>query len=165
MSIELQPMDVVVFDGTGKFLHNVIEWRCLDTAVHCTTIRASDGSQFDPDFKGLKISSINDYKGRYLSIHRYRGYLDRAKLIRWCDNLLKPENNTGYDYKQWLFGFVFGITAKSISDNETSWTCAELPYWAFQENGYKLTEKDEVLPMPRLFRYNMLFEKIFEGTW
>lgn len=157
----LQPLDIVVFSGQSKLLHSVIEWRSLDSAVHCAIVVNSAGTLYDPDFKGIVKSNLSDYKGRQVTIHRYNGQLDTAKLITWCES--KVIASKGYDYKQWLFGFVLGINTKAIADDETCWTCAELPYWMFQENYYKLTPKEEILPMPRLFRYNPCFTTIFEG--
>lgn len=160
--IVLQPLDIVVFSRQSKLLHSVIEWRSLDSAVHCAVIVDSKGQLYDPDFKGIVKSNLADYAGRHATIHRYNGQLDTAKLLAWCES--KFNISKGYDYRQWLFGFVCGIGVKAIADDETCWTCAELPYWMFQENLYKLTPKDEVLPMPRLFRYNPCFTTIFEGV-
>lgn len=159
--ISILPLDIVVFNSQDTILHSIIEWRCLDSAVHCAIVASSTGLLYDPDFKGIKKTHLLDYTGRKASIHRYQYPVNTAELLNWCDK--REAESTGYDYAQWLFGFVFGIRTKAIADDPNKWTCAELPYWMFQENMIKLTPRDEVLPMPRLFRYNPYFTTIFEG--
>lgn len=161
--IALQPMDIVVVDSkVSSWLHNVIQWRCLDDAVHCAIVLNSQGDIIEADFNGIKESTLDSYAGRNITIHRYKFTPKLDKLHGWLYNTVA--SNTGYDYRQWLFGFVLGIGIKKLSDDPTKWTCAELPYWMFQESGYPLTVKEEILPMPRLFRYNNNFTKVFEGV-
>lgn len=160
--IVLQPLDVVVFDGLGSFVHKLIEWRGLDPAVHSAVVLDSKGTLYDPDFKGIVKTNISDYTGRNCTVHRFIQHVDALKLLAWCETSMASAK--GYDYAQWFFGFVLGILSKKIADDPNKWTCAELPYWMFQENGYKLTPKDELLPMPRMFRYNPAFNTIYEGV-
>jgi hypothetical protein len=169
---ELKPMDIIVVDGQWFMPHHwLIRWRGLDPAVHCVLVKNSQGEIWNPIFTGIKegnadgkFGNLDYYKGRKVSIHRYTGEFDDQKLVCWTT--VKKSESKGYDFwRQWLLGFVCGITAKYLSNDETRWTCAELPYWAFQENGLALTSREEKLPMPRLFRYNSCFETIFEGIW
>lgn len=62
-----------------------------------------------------------------------------------------------------VFGFVLGIFTTNLANSPNKWTCAELPYWMFQSNGYKLTAIEELLPMPRLFRYHNDFSTVHRG--
>lgn len=164
----LQPMDVVVlYSSPGYpwykwFAHKLITWRSLEDAVHCVTIETPAGDCWSPEFSGILHRKLSEYNGYRATIHRYKKPFDTAKLISWCQN--KQLRSSGYDFfKQWLMGYVLGMLT-SISNDENRWTCSEWPYWAFQDNGYKVTEKDELLPMPRLFRYNTHFNCIFEGV-
>lgn len=159
--LQVKPFDIVVFDSTGSILHKIIAWRSLDVAVHCTLIKDSQGYMYDPDFKGVKITNLTDYTGRDITILRYKFNLHQASLEAWCKDKFNIQE--GYDYSQWLFGFVFGLRVKQIADAPNKWTCAEFPYWAFQETGHTLTLKEELLPMPRLFKYSPNFDVIFEG--
>lgn len=158
----IKPLDIVLFDAEpNKLIHKPIVWRSLDLAVHCTIIKDSSGSMYDPDFKGVVISQPSDYKGRYYQILRYKKPFDEQLLLSWCESVLKT--NTGYDYYQWFFGFVLGIFTTNLANSPNKWTCAELPYWMFQSNGYKLTAIEELLPMPRLFRYHNDFSTVHRG--
>ena len=158
----IKPFDIVVFDAVSKnILHDLIEWRSIDAAVHCAVVKDTSGRLYDPDFKGIVETSILDYASRYKTIVRYNRYFDDAKLAAWCDSTVAA--STGYDYKQWLFGFVLGIAKEKLANDPNKWTCAEFPYWMFQENGYKLTLKDELLPMPRLFKFNTNFNLVYKG--
>ena len=162
--IELKPLDVVVVNGLWYMPHHwLIRWRGLDSGVHCVTIAYNGGKNaISPEFTGMRFRDMDHYKGRRVTIHRYKGKLPLG-IKGWLG--LTFATSKGYDFRQWIFGFVLGLTRKKWADNSQQWTCAELPYWAFQENGEMITPKDEVLPMPRLFRYNPLFETIFDGVW
>ena len=158
----LKPLDIILFDAEPySFLHKLISWRSLDSAVHCVIVKDIEGNLYDPDFKGIVISNISNYIGRSCQILRYTNTTNNSQLQSWCDSIVKT--NTGYDYFQWFFGFVLGLYANKLADSDTKWTCAELPYWMFQQNGYKLTDKEEILPMPRLFRYHKDFYTIYRG--
>ena len=161
--IELKPMDIIVVDGIDyNPLHAVIEWRCLDSAVHCAVVKNTQGELYDLKLFNIKMSNIKDYQDRNYSIHRFKQPFDAEKLIAWCEATFT--NDIQYDaIHQWLLGFVFGMGVKAIADNPNAWTCAEFPYWCFTENGYQLTSKEEILPMPRLFRYNNNFECIYDS--
>jgi hypothetical protein len=160
--IRLQPFDVVVVDGLWYMPHHwMIKWRSLENASHCATIRTPQGEIYNPVFEKVKMENISHYFGRVVSIHRYNQPFDYEKLVAWGDNKVKTQ--AGYDFwNQWIFGFVLGVT-DSIADCEDRWTCAEFPYWAFQDNSLKLTSKDERCPLPRLFRYNDDFTLLFNG--
>lgn len=158
----LQPLDIIVFDGQNKLLHSLIEWRGLDSAIHSVIAADSMGTLYDPDLKGIKKTNLLDYTGRTATIHRYNKEFNMELLREWCEKTYKE--SVGYDLSQWFYGFCLGIRTKDIADEPHKWTCAELPYWMFQENGYRITPKDEILPMPRLFRYNPYFTTIFEGV-
>jgi len=157
-------MDIAVIDGLWYMPHHPpIMWRGLDRAVHCLTIATATGDGWSPEFGGIEIRNIDEYRGRTLSIHRYAGEIDRNRLLSWCFDTYHASE--GYDFRQWLFGFVLGIVKPAWCDNSRQWTCAELPYWAYRENGYPLTGLAEVLPMPRLFRYLPDFDCVFKGVW
>lgn len=73
--------------------------------------------------------------------------------MNWVDKVCAVSK--GYDTLAWA-GFVTGL--KALSNNEERWTCAELPYWMLQDNGYRLTPKDEAFIYPRFFRFSPMFE-------
>lgn len=165
--VELRPLDVVVLSGVSGYplyklpAHKMIEWRGFEDAVHCLTVKNVRGDTWSPEFSGIKERHVSEYAGYHMTIHRYKKPMNIGLLVEWCENTVK--NSKGYDFwKQWLLGFVLGIS-DNISNDPNKWTCSEFPYWAFQENGYTLTEKDEILPMPRLFRYLTSFELIWSG--
>lgn len=161
--IELRAMDVVVVDGLLCIpWHPPIMWRGLDAGVHCLTLKNATGDVWSPEFTGIKGRNINYYAGRSMTIHRFKGDCDIDALLRACYE--QQRDSKGYDFRQWGLGFVLGITRKKWVDNSNHWTCSEFPYWSYQDL-CKITPKDEVLPMPRLFRYNPMFETIFEGVW
>lgn len=169
--IDFKPFDIVVIDGEWYMPHHwLIKWRGFNNGVHCVTLMNESGEIWNPTFLGIhagfksgKTGHISYYTGRRVTIHRYKGSLDFSKLIIWGNNTVL--NSSGYDFiKQWLLGFVLGITDIFLVNDETKWTCAEFPYWAFQDNGYNITARDETLPMPRLFRFNDHFDCIFEGV-
>jgi len=160
----LLPLDIAVIDGLWYMPHHPpIMWRGLDRGVHCLTIATPQGDGWSPEFAGIEIRNLDEYRGRTISIHRYKGEFDRRRLLDWCFRTVQASQ--GYDYRQWLMGFILGIIRPQWSDNSRHWTCAELPYWAFQDNGYPITGQDEVLPMPRLFRYSTEFKTVFKGVW
>jgi hypothetical protein len=167
----LKPLDVIVVDGLWYMPHHwLIRWRTLDPGVHCVTVMNEQGYIWNPIFSGIKSGNndehghINFYQGRTLSVHRYKGQIDHAAILAWCETT--ANTSQGYDFiGQWLLGFVCGITTKNNVNDETRWTCAEFPYWAFQYNKCELTTREESLPMPRLFRYSDHFETVFEGVW
>jgi len=169
MKPTLQPMDIVVIDGQWFMPHHwLIRWRGLDAGVHCFTIMNSSGDGISPEFAGMKVRNIDHYAGRRVTIHRYRWNFDHWHLVRWVMDLYnRTQRKTGvkYDFKQWLFGFVFGLTCRRWVDDSDAYTCAELPNDAFSENGYPLTQTPEVLPMPRMFRYSNEFITVFDGIW
>jgi hypothetical protein len=166
-NILFKPMDVIVFYSRPyNILHKLINWRCLDDSPHCATVvdLASSGEAeiYDLDIKGFHINLLSAYKDWFCTVHRYNKVYNEINLRAWCDEKLITSN--GYDlWAQWIMGFCLGLTKRSLANDEHRWTCAELPYWAFQENGYKLTAKDEVLPMPRFFRYSTEFDCLYEG--
>lgn len=168
MLFTLQPMDIVAVHGLWYMPHHkLIKWRSLDETAHCVVVRTSNGDLYNPTFTGIKTtgtySNLKFYSGRTVSILRYNKEFDPDRLIAWCNKTVCESK--GYDFFcQWITGFVLGITAKQLADNPKAWTCAEFPYWAFQECGYQLTSKDEILPFPRLFRYSKEFNLIYEGV-
>jgi hypothetical protein len=159
--IDIQPLDIILFNAKPyNIIHKLITWRSLDSSVHSVVVKNSDGTLYDPDFKGIVNSNLNDYKGRNIIVLRHKLALDKTRLLDWCENTML--NSKGYDYSQWILGFVLGLTT-TIVNNPNKWTCAEFPYWMFQENGYAITAKEELLPMPRLFKYHKDFNVIFTG--
>lgn len=159
--ILFQPLDIVLVNGRLSLPHHPpIMWRSLDRAVHCLTIADCVGNGWSPEFSGIKRRHVDHYRGRSLSIHRYRG--DVRTLIPLA--FAQEAEATGYDFRQWL-GFILGIPDRDYSDNSRQYTCSEFPYRLFQEHGFRLTNIDEALPLPRLFRYHQKFETIFDGIW
>lgn len=163
--MNLQPLDIVLVNGIWyNPAHWMISWRSLDRGVHCFTIKDTDGNGYNPLFTGMEINNISKYKGRNVTILRHK-YLHHDKIntiLNWCES--KFNESRRYDFiGQWLLGFVLGINSKSIANDDTAWTCSEFPYWMFQENGVKITSIDEVLPLPRLFKYHNDFSIIFDG--
>ena len=160
--IPLQPLDVVVVDALWYMPHHwPIRWRGMDRGVHCLTVISPAGTVLSPEFAGIKLRDIGHYRGRRVSVHRYLGELDRNTLLDWLPRTVKASR--GYDFRQWLMGGVLGLTNRKWADASDQWTCAELPYWLYQDNGYRTTPRDEVLPMPRHFRYNPDFVTVFDG--
>ena len=159
----LKPFDVIVVDGLWYMPHHwLIRWRGMDKAVHCFTVMDSSGRGYNPLFTGVKMETLTRYHGRDVSIHRYKGDIPLEDLREWARKTYAASK--GYDFfRQWILGFVCGISTKNLSNDEERWTCAEFPYWLFQSNGCKVTEVEEQLPMPRLFRYNDNFEVIYVG--
>jgi len=157
-------MDIIVYNSTGTLIHNCIEWRCLNNAVHCTTVIDSKGLVYDIDLLRFQKSNIFQvYPDRLITVHRYRRLFNPITLLNWSERIFTTCKQ--YDFvAQYLLGYVLGITSKHLADDPNKWTCSEFSYWAFQENGYKVTEIEEVLPMPRLFRFSTEFECIYEGT-
>jgi hypothetical protein len=147
--------------------HWLIKWRSLDVGVHCVVVRNSDGDLYNPTFAGIKTSgkygNLSYYKGRSVTIVRCNTEVNQPKLINWCNKTVAESE--GYDFfGQWLLGFVLGMFTNRLANNPKAWTCAEFPYWAFQDNGIKLTSTDEILPLPRLFKYSNRFTKVFQGV-
>jgi hypothetical protein len=159
-TFELQKLDIITVDGKlFNPLHWVIQWRGLDSAVHNLTALDSNGNCLSPQIGGTKIEHISEYFNRNITIHRFK-YLT-SEIENTFNEIQK--NNKGYDLKLWILGGIFGLTCKKWVNESKQYICSELPYWAIQEN-FKLTPKDETLPMPRFFRYNPFFEKIYEGN-
>ncbi len=163
--MELQPLDIVLVHGLWyNPLHWAIRWRSLDKCVHCFTICNYENDGYNPLFTNVQLDNLSKYTGREVTIVRHRDlHIGKINTIcKWLE--LKYKKSKKYDFfKQWLLGFVFGIAVKSLVNDENAWTCSELPYWMFQENGVKLTSVDEALPLPRLFKYHNDFDIIFEG--
>lgn len=159
----LQPMDVVVVDGLWYMPHHwLIRWRGLDPAVHCLTLADHTGNGWSPEFTGIVRRHVDHYAGRRITIHRLR---DDSLIFFMLQQAFEIERTSkGYDFRQWLMGGVLGITREKWVNNSSCWDCAEFPYWTMQDR-LRITPKDEVLPMPRLFRYNPAFETIFNGVW
>ena len=159
--MELQPLDIVVFDMQWYVpYHWPIAWRSLDAAVHCVIVDA-EGKLISAQPGGIKRQDLSDYAGRDYHVYRYKDQLDRQKVLDWLTKTC--EASGGYDFiHQYILGFVLGISSK-IADNEDYWTCSELCYWAFQDTGHTLTSKDERLPLPRMFKYNDHFSLISSG--
>jgi hypothetical protein len=165
--IELKPMDVVILTGTGykwyyEPVHILIKWRTLGDAVHCITMK-DNITGYSPTFKGVdKIELHSMYKGFGCNVFRYNKPVDIEQLTKWCEE--KFDTNKGYDFwRQWFLGFVCGSQKRNLVNEEDKWTCSEFPYWAFQENGLKLTPREEILPMPRLFLYHNDFDCVYSG--
>lgn len=159
----LQPMDIIVIDGLWLMPHHdLIMWRGLDPASHVVTCKDDLGNIWSPEFTGIKDRHISHYAGRKLSVHRFKNDCDIDALLADCYE--QQKESKGYDFRQWGMGFVLGITNKEYSDNSDQYTCAEFPYIPWQKR-HSITEKEEVLPMPRLFRYNNMFKQLFYGVW
>jgi hypothetical protein len=160
--MNLKPLDIVVVDGLWYMPHHwLIRWRSLDPAVHCLTIKDEEGNGYNPLFTGIEINNISKYKGRKVTIHRYKYPIISSN--NWCEHVYSKHKR--YDFwKQWLLGFICGITIKSLADNPDAYTCSEFSYNVFQCNEMILTEKHEVCPMPRLFRYHRDFTTVFDGV-
>lgn len=163
MKPKLQPLDIVVVDGLWYMPHHwLIRWRGLDSAVHCFTLSDCKGNGWSPEFTGIKRRNLDHYRGRRITIHRLRDDSSLAQILHRAFEVEKKA--CGYDFRQWVMGFVFGFTRKTWVDNSQQWTCAEFPYWLVQEKT-PITPKEEILPQPRLFRYNPAFETIFNDVW
>lgn len=165
--VKLEPFDVIVFDGLWYMPHHwLIRWRGLDRGVHCCTVSTMNTPEgyalISPEFTGMRGRELSHYKGRRITVHRYNGGSTKTTTLKlWLQETL--QSSKGYDFRQWFMGFILGITTRKQVDNSDHWTCAELPYWLFQENAY-LTPRDEILPMPRFFRYSPKFDVIFDGV-
>ena len=161
--LKLKPFDVVIVDGLWYMPHHwPIRWRGFDAGVHAVTVINTFGDIWNPVFTGIKIDNLKSYKGRRITVHRYKGELDTDRLQSLASSI--TSNSLGYDFiQQWLLGFVLGFSANTLVNDERRWTCAEFPYWLFMYAGYCLSAKEETLPMPRLFRYNDHFECVFDG--
>jgi len=161
----LQPMDIVVVDGNWyNPLHRLIQWRCLDSAVHCFPIINPRLDNYELALGTMKIGNLKTYIGKSISIHRYKNISseDLLKVLSWTHQ--RFEAAQGYNFfGQWFMGYVFGFRSARMVDEPNRWDCSELPYCSFQENGFPITVKEETLPMPRLFRYSTMFETIYSG--
>lgn len=153
------PLDVIVVDGHFyNPMHLGIMWRGLDKGCHCLTLKDDGGAVWSPEGKGIRNKHLSDYSGRTISAHRYIEPVDQNRLLQWGhETQLKCR---GYDFEAWA-GFVTGL--KSLSNDETRYTCAEWPYWMWRYNGYPLTPNEEKFIYPRFFRFNPLFEEVFRG--
>jgi len=157
--IHVQPLDIVVVDGhLYNPLHLAIMWRGLDKGSHCLTVKDTDGAVWSPQAGGILDKHLSDYICRGVSVHRYVGQFDREELLRQACKV--QQMCKGYDVRAWL-GFATGL--KSLSNDEERWTCAELPYWLFHGNGYRLTPVDEAFIYPRFFRFSPLFQEVWRG--
>lgn len=162
--IDLKPLDIVVVDGLWYIPHHwMIRWRGLDAGVHCLTVISEDGTVISPEFTGMVSRNVSHYRGRNITVHRYCGPVKATPTDFKSWLMSTVAKSKGYDFRQWVMGFILGLTRKKWVDDSDHWTCAELPYWMFEENEYSLGPKQEVLPMPRFFRYNPLFEIVYEG--
>lgn len=153
---------IVVLESNPNWIQKLIQWRCLDSSIHCGVMIDTD-QYYDLAYNRWKISNINDLVSnkKCIEIYRYVNEITQneiTKLLNWSAN--KFNNSTGYDMLQWFMGFVLGIRNPSINNDETRWTCSEFCYWMFQDNGIRITTKNEVLPMPRLFRYSKDFKLV-----
>jgi hypothetical protein len=158
-NITILPLDIVLIDSTWyNLMHRIIQWRGLDPAIHVLTVINEDGTCLSPGITGIKKENIRDYYKKNISIHRYLG-----EPTGVYDSLMKYYNTSeGYDFRSCILGGIFGITCAKWVEESNHYTCSELPYWAFQDN-VRMTPKDEILPMPRIFRYNPMFDTIYEG--
>lgn len=159
---QLEPLDIVVVDGQWFMPHHwLIRWRGLDPGVHCFTVAGALGEGWSPEFMGIKRRHLSHYRGRRITVHRLKNNAHATEILQ---RLVAAEKTaTGYDFRQWLLGFILGMTRRAWVDSSTQWTCAEFPYWPIQDR-LRITPTDEVLPMPRLFRYNPAFETVFSGV-
>jgi hypothetical protein len=157
--IELQKLDMITIDGVWyNPLHWLIQWRGLDSAVHNLIVQDDLGYCFSPQLSGIKIEHISAYNNRNITIHRFKNLTPEI----WTTLISYYNDNKGYDLRLFFLGGVLGLTCKKWVDTSKQYLCSEMLYWAIQEN-IKITPKDETLPLPRFFRYNPFFEKIYEG--
>jgi hypothetical protein len=157
----LKPLDIVVVKGKWFVpYHWAIMWRSMSQYSHCFIVKDEKGGVFDPLFGGILNRNVSDYKGREAAVCRNKFDLtphENTELLEWVK--LKQKTCKGYDLRAWL-GFATCIKA---FEDEDRWFCSEVPYWMFQENGYRLTNKDLTFPFPNMFVDRPDFEIIFEG--
>jgi hypothetical protein len=132
-------------------------WRSLSNDTHVVIFTGKCGEIIEADIGGILTSDISKYKGRYMKLLRFRDKLDTERLLRWLKE--KQQLSKGYDYCAWL-GFATGL--KELQD-ENRWFCSELPYWMFQDNGYKLSNENLTFIYPSDIARNPQFNVIWKG--
>jgi hypothetical protein len=144
--MELKPLDVGVVKG---HYYNPMDWIIFERTStfwgHCFVVKNAMGDIFDPRTKGVENNHISKYAKRQTVIRRYKHDFDIEKVMAWCIEHQKLSHH--YDFLS-VFGFLTG--AKALND-PNSFYCSEFPYWAWQENGYKLTDEDMTFIYPCFF--------------
>ena len=153
-------MDVVVIDGQWwNPLHWLVRWRSFDKAVHVLTVATSRGVGWSPELAGIKVRDLSYFKGRRITVHRFKGDTAPAQIVAHQ----QFNDWKGYDLRQWFMAGVLGITHKKWATESKQYTCSEFPYWAFQDAN-QITPTDDIVPLPRLFRYHPQFDIVFDGV-
>lgn len=151
----LQPLDIGIVRG---HLYNPMDWiiaqRTSTLWGHSFIVKNADGDIFDPRMKGIENNHISKYADRKTVIRRYKYPFDEEKVMAWC--LDKQRTAKHYDMLS-LFGFLTGI--KRLNDDDTFY-CSEFLYWAWQDNGYKLTDEEVSFIYPSFFTQSNDFETI-----
>lgn len=156
--MELRPFDIGVIRGNmWNPLHMPIIWRSMSRDVHCVIFRDRLGYIFDTTIGGILNEHIGNYKNRYITIIRYNKPFDADKLLLWVLN--KQKTCKGYDWKAWI---GFALNSKRFED-EDMWFCSETPYWAFTENGYKITNEEMKFPFPSTLVESLAFDIVWKG--
>jgi len=124
--------------------------------VHAFIVLDKKGGIIEATEKGIVRANISSCDPGRVTLRRYREHekLNMKRLMKWLLN--RERTSKGYDFIAWL-GFATGI--KELED-EDRWYCSELPYWIFQDNGCRLTEKDETFVFPDFFVRSDKFETV-----
>ena len=148
--MKLKPLDIIIFEGIkGNVVDEIIMHWSDSAFVHCVVVKNEQGDIWDANIGGILNRNISDYpQERYRTVRRYKTDLAQYevdRIIEWIN--AKQKIAHGYDYLAWL-GFATGI---EYFEDEERWYCSELPYWMFQDNGYKLTEEELTFVYPDFF--------------
>lgn len=155
---ELKPFDIVTIEGSKwSPLTWAIRWASMSNETHCVTIRDAGGRIFDPTVGGVLDAHLSKYGKNACNLLRYKHPFDADRLMKWAVG--KQKSSKGYDYISWL---GFALHWKELED-EDRWYCSEFGYWAFQDNGYKLTNEDLVFVYPGDLTHNTNFDVLFHG--
>jgi hypothetical protein len=127
--------------------------------VHCMTVINQCGLVDEAILKGVIINYLSAHEGKDCVVMRYKNPIDEAKLLKYLAET--RAKSKGYD----LLAYIGFLTNIQKLQDEDKWYCSERPYWMFQDNGYKLTEKDIHLIFPAFFVQDEVhFERVWEGT-
>lgn len=160
MSGIIQPFDIVTIEGSKW---SPVTWAIKVGAAnsfnetHSVVVRDCDGRIFDPTVGGVKDHNLSAYAENTCYLLRYRWPFNNVRLMEWA--VEKQKASKGYDYLSWL---GFATHWKALQD-EDKWYCSEFCYWLFQDNGYKLTNRDIVFCYPGELTNNTNFGVLFHG--
>jgi len=156
--MNLKPLDVILISGRMDHPDEaaIMIWSG-SIFTHSVVAKDSEGNIFNPTIGGILNDHISSYDDRYRTVRRLKKYIppeNVKRILDWCYE--KQATSKGYDYAAWL-GFLTGVEA---FEDEDRWYCSEVPYWMFQENGYRLTWRGKKLVYPSFFNKSRKFQPV-----